>query len=715
MHISELSIRNFRNFKNSKFKFSKGINTLIGENGSGKTNAFYAIRLLLDNSLPINASKLIDSDFNWDISDWQGHWIIIRLEFNELGSSEAAGMLAHKMEHVEDYEDNGSYSMYFRPKYKIRKKLFELSTTAQEKKEITGTLSTITIDDYESVYCFRGKADFNDDTLYQRLVGDFANLKFPDPDEDDSFELGNQTSHILLIKNEIVCTFIKALRNVVADLKQARNSPLLNLLRGTAKKIEIKDSEEISTKVLDLNTKISELEEIKILTNKVKASLNSTLGYTYSPNVSIKSELPEDINKLLNSLTLWVGDGDEGKQGKLEELSLGGANLIYITLKLLEYEYKQPTDEKAAHFLLIEEPEAHIHTHIQKTIFDKYHFMNTQVITSTHSTHISSASKISAINVFSKGNNESIVCHPSNGLSDDECSRIERYLDAVRTTLLFAKGVILVEGDAELIIIPEMFKKVFGLSLDEIGISLINMSSTVFDHIAKLFHEDRLHRNCAIITDGDMALISLPPDKSDDSKEQRDARNSQDKGLERKEKLNSFCKDNRWVEAFYAEHTFEVDFILNSNDYEIVQTLDKIYKRSVDREKAKLKLESSDPVEQGKEVLRLAEKEGKGWFALIVAEQIISGTFIPTYILEAIAFASNHISEKHLIKMASYIINEEKEDDRYIKIHHKLTRIKCVKEVTISDILENFKEFAPDDQLLTFYNLLQANEENQNA
>ena len=31
---------NYRNFENSYFLFNKGINTIIGENASGKTNLF---------------------------------------------------------------------------------------------------------------------------------------------------------------------------------------------------------------------------------------------------------------------------------------------------------------------------------------------------------------------------------------------------------------------------------------------------------------------------------------------------------------------------------------------------------------------------------------------------------------------------------------------------------------------------------------------------
>jgi putative ATP-dependent endonuclease of OLD family len=31
--------------------FKKGVNTVLGENGSGKTNALFALRLLLDETL----------------------------------------------------------------------------------------------------------------------------------------------------------------------------------------------------------------------------------------------------------------------------------------------------------------------------------------------------------------------------------------------------------------------------------------------------------------------------------------------------------------------------------------------------------------------------------------------------------------------------------------------------------------------------------------
>ena len=36
MYISKVSFVNYRNFSNAYFNFNKAVNTIIGENGSGK-------------------------------------------------------------------------------------------------------------------------------------------------------------------------------------------------------------------------------------------------------------------------------------------------------------------------------------------------------------------------------------------------------------------------------------------------------------------------------------------------------------------------------------------------------------------------------------------------------------------------------------------------------------------------------------------------------
>ena len=56
------------------------------------------------------------------------------------------------------------------------------------------------------------------------------------------------------------------------------------------------------------------------------------------------------------------------------------------------------------------------------------------------------------MNILGLNENHVDVFQPSNQLTPTDCGRIERYLNATRSTLLFAKGVILVEGEAELIL-----------------------------------------------------------------------------------------------------------------------------------------------------------------------------------------------------------------------------------------------------------------------
>jgi len=693
MYISSLRIRNFRNFRNAEFAFKKGVNTILGENGSGKTNALFALRLLLDDSLPRNITKLNGGDFCRSLGLWKGHWIIISIDFDELAASEGCQTLKHAAGHM-DGSNTGTLTYYFRPCFRIRNNLHSASADLAQIEMIK---SSITIDDYEVVFTGRSKTNFLDDDNYKVLVGDFDLGLFPEPNDKDFNSYGVKISPL---HEEVSFTFVKALRDVVSDLKNYRNSPLIQLLKGLESEISDEDSKQITDLVGELNTNISELEEIKKVSQGIQSTLHNTVGYTFSPIIDIESSLPSELDKLLQKLSLTVGDNYvDGYSGDLNELSLGGANLIYLALKLLEYEKKQESD-KVAQFLIIEEPEAHIHTHIQKTLFENHSIGKTQVFLSTHSTHISSSAKISDMNVLGMSGNVVDVYQPSNGLEPTECSRIERYLNATRSTLLFAKGVILVEGDAELILIPTLIKEVFGVSLDELGISIISMECAFFEHISKLFHHDRIQKRCAIITDLDESFVTLPINSSDDDDFEKDCRNSQKAGLNRKLLLDEHTKENGFVDVFYAKHTFEVDFISEDNSIEAGATLSKIYTKSAYIEKSTKLLESHELATSGREILRLANKCGKGWFALLLAEVISSATIIPDYILKAVAFAcQNNLDEPILMKMCRHRLNN---DMAYVQKKDRPIQFFKDNSSNITDCINEFLNSCPDDELAHF-------------
>ena len=537
------------------------------------------------------------------------------------------------------------YNLYFRPKADIRQKLSELSSG--DEVGLTNLLNNVSISDYETRFTGKSTADFNDDDVYKELVGDFQNVNFSFEIDEEKF--GIQIPNQLSISREISFTFIRALRDVVSDFHNNRTNPLLFLLRTQSEKINNDDFEPISQQVVALNRAIEELPDVQRVRTDIKDTIKEAVGQTYSPSsLSIKSSLSDDAEKLLQSLRLFIGEPDEDYEGGIHELSLGGANLIYLTLKLLEYKYRKNIDT-FANFLLIEEPEAHIHTHIQKTLFDNLDFTETQIIYSTHSTHISEVSSISNMNILEKKKNYAEVYKPAKNLESEWITKIERYLDAVRSNLLFAKGVILVEGDAEEILIPIIMKQVLGVSLDELGISIINIRSTGFENIAILFHDDRIKRQCSILTDLDKAI--------DES-----GRGAEKKGASRKVKLDKLSEDNKWISPFYAEYTFEVDFVKNNNDYEVKKLIPVLYSDSKTKEQAKKDLDSDNVKEYGKRVLTMANNVGKGWFAIMLGKHITFETNIPEYILDALIFAKPNL-HAHIKNIVDYRIGKLKETD----------------------------------------------------
>ncbi|CAM2801898.1 ATP-dependent endonuclease [Pseudoalteromonas atlantica] len=655
MHITKLSLVNYRNFKNVKFLFNKGINTIIGENGSGKTNLFRAMRLLLDNSMPRSATKLAEGDFCRALGDWHGHWIVISIEFNDISGDEASqSLFLHGAGNAEDeVVSRATYNLIFRPKANIRQALAQL--TIGDAAALESYLDGITIDDYETVLTGKSVADFNDPVVYKSIVGDFERVDFPrvlnNPD------VGIRLPNILNMPNEVSFTFIKALRDVVSDFHSNRTNPLLTLLKRKSGGISKADFQPIADLIKTLNDDIEGLSEVCDVRDDIVTTIGDAVGDTYSPSsISIRSSLTDDADQLFQSLRLFVSESNDGHEGTINEMSLGGANLLFLTLKLLEFKYQQ-ANQSIANFLLIEEPEAHIHTHIQKSLFDNINYENTQIIYSTHSSHISEVSNIKNMNIVGFVDSTCEVFQPSVGLSDEKVGFVQRYLDAIRSNLLFARSVVLVEGDAEEILIPILLKKVLGLSLDEIGITLVNIRSTGFENIAMLFDNERIKKRCSIITDLDDAFFDTtiyPTDSDLDKKKKEKALGSQEAGFARKVRLDCFSQNNPWISTFYANHTFEVDFIQSSNSHYLKSIVKDVYTKQITIDTARTELSSADIAVSGSRALTMANHQGKGWFALTLGKVIDFKTTIPEYIFDAVKFAHGDFNRELTFKILKY-------------------------------------------------------------
>ena len=74
--------------------------------------------------------------------------------------------------------------------------------------------------------------------------------------------------------------------------------------------------------------------------------------------------------------------------------------------------------------------------------------------------------------------------------------------DVTKATLLFAKGVILVEGNTEALLLPVLARRA-GFKLEHAGVSVVPVCGVDFGSICRLYGANGLHTRLAVVTDGD--------------------------------------------------------------------------------------------------------------------------------------------------------------------------------------------------------------------
>lgn len=675
MFLSTLQIRNFRNYKAEKFLFKKGTNTIIGENDSGKTNALTALRILLDDSYYYSNKMLKETDFFNSLKNgWQGEWIIISATFDgitqEEATSEICGSLSINSSEYDDVESVnsiqnlisnnvegvGSLSLFIRPKKSIRKQLFNASDERDYIK-LDEIRKGIRLSDYEFYYTSRSNTDFTIDENYYSLLGNLESYEVTDPGDDDEILLGSKID-MSDVYQHLSVVYVDALRDVLREMKNNRN-PVKRVVESIKANISSGNIDSLKVIIQNLNQTITDIPEINNIGESLNIQLNTILGSIYSPNLLLTSSLSDDMSDLSKFLSMKADNGLE-----LELLGLGHLNMIYLALKIVEFEACR--SRELLNIMLVEEPEAHIHHHIQKTLFEGLNLKDnyTQILMTTHSVHLAESSEISRMNVLKTWNGSTNVMSPSKNLNSfakeklkkenlNLIQAVERFLDVKRNGLLFSKGIILVEGDAEEILIPQITKKAFGVSLDELGIGLVNIGSTAFEYIACLFHDDRIKRKCAIVTDLDKQKI---PESSPLYKKEAERL-----GISRRTKHTSLFENNDWVRVFYADTTFELEFI-NRNIDNIDDYLIPILKNTFKTEKTitayNSALKGEDTKTRNLAMLMLAREIGKGWFSIELGQNLNEVVDIPFYVIDAIAFACQETIDITVIKkILIYILN----------------------------------------------------------
>ncbi len=597
MYISRIVVRNFRNFAHFDVRLREGVTCVVGENNTGKTNLIRAIRLAVDANLSSQFRRLLEHDIHSGADLTKPGQVIVSVEFSDYsGSVNERALLGG----CEVDEDTARIHYRFRPAREIIDDI--------EADEHDGTNLSIT-EDYH--FQITGGGDKDPATVeWNEDLG--SSLRF---------------GHLQAFHVES----LPALRDVTHSLRQAYDSPLGRILN--ASEISEKEKDALVAFMQKANQDIEAQPTVHQTGQAIKTSFAKAAGEAFEMDVKLGMADPS-FASIARSLKLLLTDGSLA-DFEVARNGLGLNNILYVSMLLEYFKRRGTTKQAAGQLLLIEEPEAHLHPQLQRVLYATLVAEPFQAILTTHSTHISSLAPVeSFITLAHDGSAATSACVPNDAaeLTTSEAADLNRYLDATRSSLLYARKVMLVEGPAELFLIPMLVKHVMKIDLDRQGITVVPIHGTHFKGYAKLFGPTALCKKCAIVCDGDI----VPEDISE--------------GVHEDASLEEHTLDvtvNDCVHVFQCPVTFERAVTLPETAQMFLATVDECGYPNVktEIENAIAELEKPDGDQATKDVvlselrgtvLRSAERCGKARFAQIASKHATTASELPAYVRDAV-------------------------------------------------------------------------------
>ena len=483
-------------------------------------------------------------------------------------------------------------------------------------------------------YLYRPKADLEGEA--PQSMADYEFLVFGGTDEDNAFTAAQ--------RRELPMDYLFALRDAEGDLLNWRRSPLRPIIEELTSSLDDETREELQQLVSDAQNSLAQRPEVAAAAGKVSERLEEMVGEEHAVSLRL-GVTPTNVDVLLRSLRLLIDGGARG----IGDASLGTANLLFLTLKGLELERAVEAGERSHTFLAIEEPEAHLHPHVQRLVYRHYLGEdgdapeNVTTILTTHSPHIASVAPLRSV-VLLRENPESdatvITSAAEVDLTSDEEDDLQRYIDVTRGELFFARGIIFVEGDAERFLIPA-YAAELDIDLDALGVTVCSVASANFLPYVKLVGPAALNIPFVIITDLDPQESSEPLAYSRVRGILEEWMDEDDLGDE----LDEFFELAEGEGIFVNDKTLEVELFKAGMGPAMTRVLKKHANSWGPQRQARMKrwIDDSSTLDEAK-LLGWVEEVGKGRFAQALAGHV-DAALCPDYIKRALEYVKNGFSE----------------------------------------------------------------------
>lgn len=462
----------------------------------------------------------------------------------------------------------------------------------------------------------------------------------------------------LLARSAVTFTYLHPLRNAEADLRPGRSNRLIALLRALAPDA---DQEKIIQIAQQANDELGRVGSIVSARDDIQGRLDLILGLNYGQKVDLLFADPV-FDRVVGTMRAVAGDL---APHDLDRNGLGYNNLLYIATLLAGLEQEKDAE---LHLLLIEEPEAHLHPQLQDLLMryvETAASLRVQVIVTTHSPNLAATPSVERITVLAREQRHGpIVARAIKefGVDADDVAHLHRFLDVTKASLLFARGVLLVEGVAEQLVVPAIADQM-DKPLAQHGITVVNIGGLAFRPFAALFGPDRLPYRCALLTDSDPPddepegqdeqpasapeRPSSPPEETaaapaagEGARDTSDAAGGSSADATPMSAASAALSglENENVRVFRSEKTFEWDMVKAGNWDVAVDAVEAQYKRVA----ARLRRQASEHDSERADLFLAAVDRRKGVVAQELLALLASGRELkpPPYIEQAIIWVT---------------------------------------------------------------------------